>query len=89
MGGENLRPSKDVVSRRVGDDIVLVNLQSDEMYSLNSTGARAWELLGEGHDLEAIDATLADEYDVDLEEVRRERETLVDELKQRGLVELA
>jgi hypothetical protein len=89
MGDEKFRPSKDVVSRRVADDIVLVNLQSDEMYSLNSTGARAWELLSEGHDLEAIDATLADEYDVDVEEVRRERETLLDELKHRGLVEPA
>ena len=84
-----IRPSKDVVSRRVGDEIVLVNLQSDEMYSLNPTGARAWELLGEGHDREAIDATLADEYDVDVEEVRRELESLLDELEHRGLVEPA
>ena len=87
MGAGKVQPSKDVVSRRVGNEIVLVHLQSDEMYSLNATGARAWELLSEGHDVEAIDTTLADEYDVGVEEVRRERETLLDELEQRGLVE--
>ncbi len=70
-----IRPSKDVVSRRVGDEIVLVNLQSEEMYSLNPTGARAWELLGEGHDQDAIEASLSDEYEIDLEEVRQELES--------------
>lgn len=89
MGNEQIRPSTDVVSRRVGDEIVLVHLQSDQMYSLNPTGARAWELLSEGHDPEAIEATLADEYDVDRADARRELETLLDELERRQLVERA
>ncbi len=55
---------------------MLVHLQSNEMYSLNSTGARAWELLSEGHDQEAIEATLSDEYDIDRGEAQRELETL-------------
>ena len=87
MGNERLRPSKDVVSRRVGDEIVLVDLHSEQMYSLNPTGARAWELLGEGHDLEAIEATLSDEYDIDRAEARLELDTLFDELERRRLVE--
>jgi Coenzyme PQQ synthesis protein D (PqqD) len=89
MGSGKLRPSRDVISRRVGDEIVLVDLQSDEMYSLNSTGARAWELLSEGHDAEAIDETLSDEYGIDREEVQRELERLLDELQRRRLVEPA
>ena len=89
MGDEKIRPSKDVISRRVGDEIVLVHLQSDEMYSLNPTGARAWELLSEGRDSDAIEAALSDEYDIDREEARRELETLVDELERHQLVERA
>jgi hypothetical protein len=89
MGSESVRPSKDVVSRRVGDEIVLVHLGSDEMYSLNSTGARAWELLSEGHDREAVNTALSDEYEVDREEVRQELDTLLDELQHRRLVEPA
>ena len=89
MGTEKIRPSKDVVSRRVGDEIVLVDLQSDQMYSLNPTGARAWELLSEGNNAEAIEATLADEYHIDREEARRELETLLSELESRQLVDRA
>lgn len=89
MRNEKLRPNKDVISRRVGDEIVLVHLQSDQMYSLNPTGARAWELLSEGHDPEAIEATLSDEYDIDRAEARRELETLLDEFERRQLVERA
>jgi hypothetical protein len=89
MGGETIRTSKDVVSRRVGDEIVLVHLQSEEMYSLNQTGARAWELLGEGHTRDSIEATLSDEYAIDREEARRELEKLIEELERCQLVELA
>lgn len=89
MGGETIRPSKDVVSRRVGDEIVLVHLESEEMYSLNPTGARAWELLGEGRDRHAIEASLSDEYGIDRDEARRELEILLDELERSRLVERA
>ena len=87
MANEKLRPSDDVISRRVGDESVLVHLQSNTMYSLNSTGARAWELLGEGQDRESIETTLSDEYGIDRAEARRELETLIDDLKRHRLVE--
>ena len=84
---EKLRTSDDVISRRVGDESVLVHLQSNGMYSLNPTGARAWELLSEGHDLETIETTLSDEYGIDRAEAHRELETLIDDLKRHHLVE--
>ena len=89
MRNEKLRPSEDVISRRVGDESVLVHLQSNDMYSLNATGARAWELLSEGHDPETIEATLSDEYGIDRAQAHRELETLIDELKRHHLVENA
>ena len=89
MGDGIIRPSKDVVSRQVGDEIVLVHLQSEEMYSLNPTGARAWELLGQGHDQGAIEATLSEEYEINREEIRRELEALFDELERSRLIERA
>ena len=67
-----MRPSKDVVSRRVGDEIVLVNLESDQMYSLNPTGARAWELLAAGSTRQEIRAELFSEFDVGEEELYEE-----------------
>jgi len=87
MGNEKLRPNKDVISRRVRDESVLVHLQSNQMYSLNPTGARAWDLLSEGFDRDAIEATIVEEYGVDGAEARRELETLLDELERHQLVE--
>ena len=89
MRNEKLRPSEDVISRRVGDESVLVHLQSNDMYSLNATGSRAWELLSEGHDPETIEATLSHEYGIDRAQAHRELETLIDDLKRHHLVEHA
>jgi hypothetical protein len=89
MGNKNLRPSDDVISRQVGDERVLVHLQSNEMYSLNATGARAWELLSDGQDEEAIAATLSDEYDIDRGEAQRELDTLLADFERHHLVEPA
>ena len=87
MESDKLKPNKDVVSRRVGDEVVLVHLERDTMYALNRTGARAWELLNEGLDLEATEAALAEEFGVDRAEVRRELESLIAELEHEHLVE--
>jgi len=37
-----VQPSRDVVARRLEDEIVLVHLQKNRIYSLNRTGARFW-----------------------------------------------
>ena len=66
---------------------MLVHLQSNEMYSLNATGARAWELLSEGQDQETIAATLSDEYGIDRGEAQRELDTLLDDFERHHLVE--
>jgi Coenzyme PQQ synthesis protein D (PqqD) len=87
MESDKLKPNKDVISRRVGDEVVLVHLERDTMYSLNRTGARAWELLNEGLDLKATEAALADEFGVDRAEVRSELESLIAELEHEHLVE--
>lgn len=89
MGNKNLRPSNDVISRQVGDERVLVHLQSNEMYSLNATGARAWELLSDGQDEDAIAATLSDEYDIDRGAAQRELDTLLADFERHHLVEPA
>ena len=53
---------------------------------LNRTGARLWELLEAGHDLQQAQAQLLLEFDVDEQLVRREVNTLVAELVAKGLL---
>src|SRR6185437_6262146 len=58
------RPDPNVVGRRMGQEFVLIHLQTNRVYALNRTGARLWELLGEGCDREQIRERMAREFDV-------------------------
>jgi hypothetical protein len=81
------RPHPDVLARRIDDSIVLVHMGRNEIFSLNVTGARLWELLAEGRSrAEAIDCLQA-EFDVSHEAARHEAEQLVATLVREGLAE--
>jgi hypothetical protein len=82
-----LRPSADAVTKRVGDEVVLVHLRTNRIYTLNRTGARFWELLEDGHDPERAREQLLLEFDVGEEQLREEMRGLVDELVDRGLLD--
>lgn len=79
-------PDPDVVSRRIGDEIVLVHLKTNRIFSLNPTGARFWELLSDGKSRHEIEATLILEYDGSEEEVSAEIDSLAGRLRAEGLV---
>jgi len=84
-----MRPSPDVVYRRLGDTAVLVHLGTNEIYELNDSGARLWELLTEGRVLDDAIRTLVLEFDVDEDTARRECDDLVADLLSRKLLEPA
>ena len=54
-GGQRLRHSEHVVSSRLGDAGVLVHLRTNQIFELNATGVRIWELIGEGSSVEEIE----------------------------------
>ena len=82
-------PDPDVVSRRLGDEIVLVHLKTNQIFSLNPTGARFWELLSDGKSRQEIETALLGEYDGSREEVSAEIDSLVRLLQAEGLVRAA
>jgi hypothetical protein len=80
-------PSAHVVSRRVGDEVVLVHLQSNRIFALSPTGARFWELLSEGRGRQEIEVRLLEEYDISREQVSAEMNSLIEALRVEELVE--
>lgn len=76
-----------VVHQRLGDEIVLLNLETGYYFGLNPTGARLWELISEGRSLEDAGLTLMAEYDVDEQVLSDDLENLVGELLDRGLID--
>jgi hypothetical protein len=79
-------PSPDVASRRLGDEVVLVHLKTNRIFSLSPTGARFWELLSDGKTRPEIEAELLQEYDVSQDQVSAEIDSLVGMLRAEGLV---
>lgn len=80
-------PGPDVVARRVDQEVVLVNLQSNRIFALNSTGARFWELLAGGAARTEIENALAEEFEASPEEIRASIDALVEELRVERLVQ--
>ncbi len=67
----------EVVARRLGDSVVLVNLTSNEIYELNKTGARALELIQDGLGRDELLVRLSAEFDGD-------RSTMAGDLRSAG-----
>jgi len=84
-----LTPAADVAARRLGDEIVLVNLRTNLIYELNRTGARLWELLAEGCDRREIERRMLTDFDVAEETLRTEIDELLASLLEAGLVTAA
>jgi hypothetical protein len=75
-----------VLYKDVGGEAVLLDLDSEAYFGLNATGARFWQLLTTAPSIREAVACLQEEYDVPAEDLRRDIETLVDELVRQGLV---
>ena len=80
-------PNPDVVSRRLGDEVVLVHLKTNRIFSLSPTGARFWELLSDGSSRKEIEAALLQEYEVTPAGISAEIELLVRTLQAERLVQ--
>ena len=80
------RPSPDVVAQRIGAEVVLVNLQTNQIYELNRTGARLWELVTAGHDRGELQQQLQAEFDVDEAALTAEIDAFLTALEREQLV---
>ena len=89
MAELSYQPNPDVVAQRVQDEVVLVNLRTNEIYTLNKTAARAWEMIAEGRDRSGVEAGLSEEFLVDEAEVGGELDSLVAELVEKELIQPA
>jgi hypothetical protein len=74
------------MTQKIGDRIVLVHLQTNQIYELNRTGARFWELLTSGLDGTRIRQTMLREFAVVESQLDQEIEALLSMLVNANLV---
>ena len=68
----------------IDGELVLLNIEGRELLGLNAVGARIWELADGEHDVAAIAAALAEEFEVGAEEAAGEVARFVAELEAAG-----
>ena len=86
--GDRIRPSAQVLSREVGDEIVLMSLATDAYFGLDGTGKRVWQLLIDGHSVGDTIESIATEYTVKREQVEHDVLALLADLVAAGLIEV-
>ena len=80
---------KSVLARKVGDEVIVLDMERGEYFGLPAVGARIWELLPDCRSLVEVADVIAVEYDVDRATVERDVLSLVADLSEKGLLVVA
>ena len=78
-----------VISRTVGEETVILELESGTYFGLDPVGARVWELMGEGRTFGQLCDIVMQEYEVSRERLEEDVTALVQQLADRRLVTLS
>jgi hypothetical protein len=81
-----LTASKEVLSREIHGETVLLDLNTESYFGLAGVGARIWQLLADGTNLRDMSAVLAAEYKVSEETLAADLQRFVSDLIDAGLV---
>lgn len=87
--GVRFRASPDTVAQRLGDEVVLIHINTDKIFVLNRTGARLWELLSSGLERTEIQRQILQEFAVTEDQLTREVDELVASLRDEQLIDPA
>jgi Coenzyme PQQ synthesis protein D (PqqD) len=82
-----LRVNPAVTSQHIGDDAVLIDLRTNEIYEMNRTAARMWQLLCDGLEVGDIERRLESEFEIEPEELHRQIDSFLTTLLDVKLVE--
>ena len=70
----------------MGEELVILHLESGTYFGLDPVGARIWELIGEDKTLAEIYEVLLKEYDVPREDIERDTINLLEDLLAQDLI---
>jgi len=77
-----------VLFRELDGEAVLLDLEREQYFGLNELGTRVWKALHAGSEVAAIVTGIAEEFDIEPEQVRSDVEELIEDLKSAQLIEV-
>jgi hypothetical protein len=75
-----------VLCKDLGDDAILLDLETETYFGLNAAGSRLWNLLTTAPTIRDAFAAMLEEYDVVPDELERDMSALIADLVDRGLL---
>jgi hypothetical protein len=81
-----LEPAQSVLTRPVGNELVLLNLKTEMYFGLDPVGAAMWVAICESETLSAAHSALQDMFDVDANELGADLQELVQQLVDQQLL---
>jgi hypothetical protein len=75
-----------VLVRQLDGEAVLLNLETEKYFGLDSTGTRMWELVTNSSNIETAYDVLAGEFEVEPETLRTHLTELLGQLVENGLL---
>jgi hypothetical protein len=84
MASATRRPG--IIETDLGSELILLDPETQQMFSLNPSGRLIWRLLG-AMSFDAIIANVVEQFDVSAEDADRDARALLARLNDAGLVE--
>jgi hypothetical protein len=78
--------TENVISRRIGDDIVVIKDDGLSTHVLNKTAGFIWELCDGKNGIDEITARLCERFEVSIEEARADVQEIIGKLIQVGIM---
>ena len=75
-----------VLARRVGSEVIVLDTAQGEYFGLPAVGARIWELLASGSMLSEVADVLCVEFDTDRPTAEQDLLLLTEQLRDKGLL---
>ena len=75
------------MARQLGEETVILDLESGTYFGLDPVGARIWQLMKEGKSLAEICDVMLNEYEVSREKLERDASALAQDLAARNLID--
>jgi hypothetical protein len=85
----SVRKCDAVLSRILGDEVLLLDLDSEQYFGLGGVGSRVWELLEQTPQLDVVHRRLLDEFEVEAAQLETDLLGLISDLRERGLVQVS
>ena len=75
------------VETKIGEEMIVMHLESGEFFSLKGTASEIWSLIDGDHSTSAIVTVLAQRHDAPEDAVKEDVEEFIKQLGQAGLLE--